>query len=207
MPTDNAAIVQRFIDDVINQGRYQVCDEIVAEDFVELDPLPGQRQGREGLKEVIAMMRSAFPDINWVTDESISSGDKVVTRFTWTGTQHGDFLGIPATGRPVSVKGVVIDRLVNGLMTDSRILMDTYGMMMQLGVIPPPADPAQTGGPSSHRRAGSFPTGTLRMRSGPGRVDQAAFCERIHCLDLMSYIFGEFFYTFIPKGLTLMAAG
>jgi len=136
---DNAAIVQRFIDEVINQGRYEVCDEIVAEEFLELDPLPGQRQGREGLKEVIAMMRSAFPDIHWVTDESISSGDKVVTRFTWTGTQRGDFPGIPATGRPVTVTGVVIDRLVNDRMTDSRILMDTFGMMTQLGVIPPPA--------------------------------------------------------------------
>lgn len=85
------------------------------------------------------MMRAAFPDIHWVTDESISSDEKVVTRFTWTGTQRGPFLGIPATARPVTVKGVVIDRLVNGLMTDSRILMDTFGMMMQLGVIPPPA--------------------------------------------------------------------
>ena len=139
MPSNNETIVHRFIDEVINQGRYEVCDEIVAEDFIELDPLPGQRQGREGLKEVIAMMRSAFPDIHWVSDETISSGDKVVTRFTWTGTHRGPFLGIPATGRPVTVKGVVIDRLVNGRMTDSRILMDTFGMMMQLGVIPPPA--------------------------------------------------------------------
>jgi len=139
MPTDNTAIVQRFVDEVINHGRYEVCDEIVDEDFIELDPLPGQRQGREGLKEVIAMMRAAFPDIHWVTDETISSGEKVVTRFIWTGTHNGPFLGIPATGRPVTVKGVVIDRLVNSRMTDSRILMDTFGLMMQLGVIPPPA--------------------------------------------------------------------
>jgi steroid delta-isomerase-like uncharacterized protein len=139
MPTDNAAIIQRFIDEVINQGRYEVCDEIVAQDFLELDPLPGQRQGREGLKEIIAMMRSAFPDIHWVINESISSGDKVVTRFNWTGTHRGDFLGIPATGRPVTVKGVVIDRLIESRMADSRILMDTFGLMMQLGVIPQPA--------------------------------------------------------------------
>jgi steroid delta-isomerase-like uncharacterized protein len=139
MHTDNAAIVQRFIDEVINHGRCEVCDEIVAEDFLELDPLPGQREGREGLKEIIAMMRSAFPDIHWVTNESISSGEKVVTRFTWTGTHRGDFLGIPATGRPVTVKGVVIDRLVESRMADSRILMDTFGLMIQLGVIPQPA--------------------------------------------------------------------
>ena len=85
------------------------------------------------------MMRAALPDINWVTEETISSGEKIVTRFIWTGTPSGPFLGIPATGRPVTVKGVVIDRLVNSRMTDSRILMDTFGMMMQLGVIPPPA--------------------------------------------------------------------
>jgi steroid delta-isomerase-like uncharacterized protein len=136
---DNTTIVQRFVDEVINQGRYEVCDEIVAEDFIELDPLPGQHQGREGLKEVIAMMRSAFPDIHWVNHEAIASGEKVVTRFTWTGTHRGPFLGLAATGRPVTVKGVVIDHLVDGRLTDSRILMDTFGLMVQLGAIPPPA--------------------------------------------------------------------
>lgn len=83
------------------------------------------------------MMRSGFPDMHWTIDEQVTSGEKVVTRFTWTGTHRGDFLGIRATGKPVAVKGVVIDRVVNGLMTDSRILMDTFGMMVQLGVIPP----------------------------------------------------------------------
>jgi steroid delta-isomerase-like uncharacterized protein len=64
---------------------------------------------------------------------------KVCTRFTWTGTHRGTFLGIPATGKHIAVKGVVIDRLEGGKMADSRILMDTFGMMQQLGVIPPPA--------------------------------------------------------------------
>ena len=132
----NKAVVERFVDEVINQGRLETADEIVALDFVELDPLPGQRQGREGLKEVIAMMRAAFPDIHWATEETVEQGEKVVSRFTWTGTHKGTFLGIPATGKGVSVKGVVIDRVVGGLMTDSRILMDTFGMLQQLGVVP-----------------------------------------------------------------------
>ena len=132
----NSSVIERFIGEVINQGRLEVADEIVAPDFVELDPLPGQRQGREGLKEVIAMMRSAFPDIHWVNEETIEEGEKVVSRFTWTGTHKGTFLGVPATGKRVSVKGVVIDRVVGGRMTDSRILMDSLGMMQQLGVIP-----------------------------------------------------------------------
>ena len=135
---ENQAIVERFLVEVLNQGRLATADEIVAENFVELDPLPGQRQGREGLKEIIAMLRTAFPDMHWSIEETIAAGEKVVTRFTWTGTQKGEFLGIPATGRAVSVKGVVIDRIVDGRMTDSRILMDNLGMMQQLGVIPPP---------------------------------------------------------------------
>lgn len=135
---ENIAIISRFLEEVINQGNLAAADEIVEENFIELDPLPGQRQGREGLKEIIAMMRAAFPDIHWVADETIAAGDRVVTRFTWTGTHHGSFLGIPPTGKHVTVKGVVIDRLAGGKMADSRILMDSLGMMQQLGVMPAP---------------------------------------------------------------------
>jgi steroid delta-isomerase-like uncharacterized protein len=132
---ENIAILGKFVEEVINQGRYEAADELVEENFVELDPLPGQQQGREGLKDLIRMMRLAFPDIHWVVEETMASGDKVVSRFRWTGTQRGDFLGIPATGRSVNVPGVVIDRLEGGKMADSRILMDTLAMMQQLGVI------------------------------------------------------------------------
>ena len=84
---------------------------------------------------MIREMRTSFPDMHWKAEEMIAEGEKVSTRFTWTGTQHGPFLGIPATGRHIVVKGVVIDRLVAGKMADSRILMDTLGMMQQLGAI------------------------------------------------------------------------
>jgi len=134
--SENVVVIARFLEEVINEGRLGQADELVAADFVELDPLPGQKQGREGLKEVIGMLRGAFPDIHWAVDETVASGDKVVTRFTWTGTHRGTFLGLPATGRNVSVKGVVIDRLAAGKMADSRILMDNFTMMQQLGVIP-----------------------------------------------------------------------
>jgi steroid delta-isomerase-like uncharacterized protein len=136
--TRNVVTVQRFVEEVINRGRLEAADELVHEDFVELDPLPGQRQGRQGLKDVIGMIRTGFPDIDWVIEETIASGDKVVTRFKWSGTHRGDFLGVPATGRKVTVHGVVIDRLSDGMMADSRILMNTLGLMQQLGVIPGP---------------------------------------------------------------------
>src|ERR1700722_7264363 len=133
---NNKAVIRKFLEEVINQNRMDRATDLVVEDFVELDPLPGQRQGREGLKEVLGMMRAAFPDIHWAVEEMVGEGDKVVTRFTWTGTHRGSFMGIPATGKSVSVKGVVIDQLEGGKMSNSRILMDSLGMLQQLGVGP-----------------------------------------------------------------------
>jgi steroid delta-isomerase-like uncharacterized protein len=135
---ENKKVIAAFVGDVINQGRLDRADYLVALDFVELDPLPGQQQGREGLKDVIGGMRAAFPDLRWVLDEVVAEGDKVVSRFTWTRTHRATFLGIPPTGRKVTVKGVVIDRLAEGKMADSRILMDSLGLMQQLGVLPTP---------------------------------------------------------------------
>ena len=131
----NKAVIVKFLDEVINQNRMDRADDLVAEDFVELDPFPGQQQGREGLKELLGMMRAAFPDMHWVVEEMVAEGATVVTRFTWTGTHRGVFLGVPATGRSVSVKGVVMDQLADGKMSHSRMLMDSMGMMQQLGVV------------------------------------------------------------------------
>jgi steroid delta-isomerase-like uncharacterized protein len=141
MSDSNKDVIKAFLEDVINQGRLERANDLVKEDFVELDPLPGQVQGREGLKAVIHALRSAFPDMHWVVNEMVAEGQKVVTRFVWTGTHRGVFLGIPATGRSVAVKGVVIDLLEDGRMSESRILMDTMGLMQQLGVIPSPPPP------------------------------------------------------------------
>ena len=82
--------------------------------------------------------RAAFPDLDFSIKEQIAEGEKVVSRFEWTGTHQQQFLGVPATGRPVQVWGVVIDRLEGGRIKDTRIIMDTLGLMMQLGVFPPP---------------------------------------------------------------------
>jgi len=142
MSAANKAVIQAFIEDVLNQRRLDRADDLVKENFIELDPLPGQEQGREGLKAILRMLWSAFPDMYWIVSEMVAEGEKVVTRFVWTGSHRGAFLGIPATGRSVEVKGVVVDRLEDGKMADSRILMDTMGLMQQLGVVPAPPAPA-----------------------------------------------------------------
>jgi steroid delta-isomerase-like uncharacterized protein len=136
MMLDNAAIVRGFADDVITQGNIEAAAQYVWEDVVEQVPLPGQGPALDGLKDVIRAMRAGFPDIVFAIQEQISEGDKVASRFEWTGTHRGEFLGIPATGRTVSVWGVVIDRLEDGRIKDTRIIMDTMGLMGQLGALP-----------------------------------------------------------------------
>jgi steroid delta-isomerase-like uncharacterized protein len=135
---NNNSVVRGFIDEVLNQGNIEEAGRFFWPDMVEQVPLPGQGPGLAGLKDVLRTLRTAFPDMHWTVEEQIAEGDKVVTRFEWIGTHRGEFLGVPATGRPVKVWGIVIDRLESGKIKDTRIIMDTLGLMMQLGVIPQP---------------------------------------------------------------------
>jgi steroid delta-isomerase-like uncharacterized protein len=135
---DNGAIVRDFVEETINRGRIDSTERFVWEDVVEQVPFPEQGPGVEGLKDVLRGFRAGFPDIHFAIEEQIAEGDKVLSRFEWTGTHRGEFLGVPATGRPVKVWGMVIDRLVDGRIKETRIIMDTLGLMMQLGAIPPP---------------------------------------------------------------------
>jgi steroid delta-isomerase-like uncharacterized protein len=134
---DNSTIVRDFVEETINQGRIDSAERFVWEDVVEQVPFPGQGPGAEGLKDVLRGMHTGFPDIHFAIEEQIDEGDKVLSRFEWTGTHRGEFLGVPATGRPVKVWGMVIDRLVDGRIKKTRIIMDALGLMMQLGVFPP----------------------------------------------------------------------
>jgi steroid delta-isomerase-like uncharacterized protein len=132
MAQDNASIIRGFVDEVITNGNIEAAARYVWEDVVEQVPLPGQGPGLDGLKDILRAMRSGFPDIVFSIQEQVAERDKVASRFEWTGTHNGEFLGIPATGRPVRVWGVVIDRLEDGRIKDTRIIMDTFGMMAQL---------------------------------------------------------------------------
>ena len=92
--------------------------------------------GREGLRQALRLFHDAFPDMHWAVEEQVAEGEKVVTRFTWAGTHRGEFLGIAPTGRRVEVWGVVIDVVRGGRFAESRIIMDTLGLMQQLGAVP-----------------------------------------------------------------------
>ncbi|MDQ3715404.1 MAG: ester cyclase [Actinomycetota bacterium] len=134
------ALLHRFVDEVIN-GRDldRALAELVAEDFVEQNPLPGQGPGRAGLGDVLAGMFAGFPDLRWDIQETVVEADRVASFSFWTGTHQGEFLGIPATGRTVKVEAWNLDRFQDGQLTESRIIMDVIGLLTQLGAIPAPA--------------------------------------------------------------------
>jgi predicted ester cyclase len=138
MSERNKARCREFLDRVLTGGDIEATGEYFAHDVVEEVPFPGQGPGLDGLKDTLVRLRSAFPDSKWTLEEQIAEGDKVLSRFVWSGTHQGEFLGIPPTHRPIAVWGMVIDRFAGEKIISTRILMDMFGMMMQLGVISPP---------------------------------------------------------------------
>jgi steroid delta-isomerase-like uncharacterized protein len=132
----NKARIREFIDKVLTAGEVDATGDYFHSDMVEEVPFPGQGPGLAGLKETLTRIRRAFPDSQWKVEEQIAEDDRVLTRFLWSGTHQGEFLGIPATNRTIRVWGMVIDRFEDRKVKSTRILLDTLSMMQQLGVLP-----------------------------------------------------------------------
>jgi steroid delta-isomerase-like uncharacterized protein len=132
----NKARIREFIDRVLTAGEVDATGDYFHSDMVEEVPFPGQGPGLDGLKETLTRIRRAFPDSQWKVEEQIAEDDEVLTRFLWSGTHQGEFLGIPATNRAIQVWGMVIDRFEDRKVKSTRILLDTLSMMQQLGVLP-----------------------------------------------------------------------
>jgi len=133
----NKAILRRYRQ-AHNQNDMAALDEIVAADIISHSALPGLPAGREGGKMAHQGSLAAFPDGRTTTDDLVAEGDKVVERFTFVGTQKGDFLGVPATGKQIRVTGMSIFRIANGKIVEHWGENDAMGLLMQLGVLPAP---------------------------------------------------------------------
>lgn len=134
---DNKALVRKFYD-LFNSGNIDGLDAIVAADVVDHNPSPGQAAGLPGLKQSLQFFRSVLPDMNVKIEDLIAEGDKVVDRVTGTGTQKGQFLSIPPTGKQVSLPAIDIYRIANGKIVEVWHIEDLFGLMAQLA----PAAPA-----------------------------------------------------------------
>ena len=135
---DNKAVVRRFYEEVMNQKKRAVLDEVFDLNVVDHFAPPGTPGGLEGARQTLGMFLSAFPDLHFTVEDLIAEGDKVVARATLSGTQQGTFMGIPATGKHVTMTGIEINRFEGGKSVEHWVEMDTLGLMQQLGVIPPP---------------------------------------------------------------------
>lgn len=133
----NKAIIRRYRE-AHNQNNMDVLDDIVAADLTSHSHLPNVPPGREGGKMVHQGSLASFPDGHTTTNDLIAEGDKVVERFTFVGTHKGEFLGIPATGKQITVTGMSIFRLTNGKIVEHWGENDAMGLLMQMGVLPAP---------------------------------------------------------------------
>lgn len=141
MSEENKAMARRFYSELASQGDLSLAGELVAEDFVDHNPPgPGIPPGREGLKQVFAGFRSAFPDMRMTIEDQVAEGDKVVSRATVSGTHLGDFMGMPATGKTFSIGVVDIYRFEDGKIAERWGEADFMGMMQQLGLAPTPGE-------------------------------------------------------------------
>jgi len=137
MSEELKAISRRLIEEVWNKGDLDVVDELIASDYVFHDPAAPEVRGPEGLKQLVSMYRTAYPDLHFTIEDQIAEGDKVANRWTATGTHQGELMGIPATGEQVTTTGISITRYEAGKAVAEWANWDTLGMLQQLGVIPP----------------------------------------------------------------------
>jgi len=138
----NKAVYRRFIEEGFNQGRLAALDEVLASTYVNHSAPPGVPSGAEGVKQIITLFRSAFPDFRIEIHEQVAEGDIVSSRATFRGTHRGPLFGIPATGRQVTMPGLSMVRVANGQIQEGWIQNDVLGLLQQLGATTLPAPPA-----------------------------------------------------------------
>lgn len=134
----NKRVMEKFVR-FINTGDVSLGENIISPDVVFYAPTsPEPMCGFKGYTDILDMMRGAMPDVKWEVEEIIAEGDKVMIRFTMSGTQTQPFMGMPATGKPIRVTAMNIYELKNGLIIREHGLPDLFSMLIQLGVLPVP---------------------------------------------------------------------
>ena len=135
---ESKTIVRRFWG-IWEEGNIDLVDELLAPDYINHTPAsPDQPTGPEGVKGVVAMFRSAIPDLRVVVEDMIAEGDKVAVRYTLEGTHEGELFGVPPTGQRLSIKSISVERVSDGRIREHWRVTDSLDMMQQLGAIPTP---------------------------------------------------------------------
>lgn len=132
----NKALVRRAYDELLDQGNFDIIEDLVHDEYVDDTNPPGWATDRGGLLRLCVYFRSAFPDIKVTFDDVVAEGDTVMHRQTMRGTHLGEFFGIPPTGCRVAVTGSHLWRIKDGRLVEHQANNDDLGLLRQLGVIP-----------------------------------------------------------------------
>jgi steroid delta-isomerase-like uncharacterized protein len=124
--------------DLVNAGQVDQIGELVTEDYIEHDPVPGQGTGREGAIDRFSILVGALAP-HFTVEDVIAAGDRAVVRWTNAGTHVGEFAGIPATGGTFTISGIDIYRVDDNLLAEHWHVVDQLSMLAQLGLLPQPA--------------------------------------------------------------------
>jgi predicted ester cyclase len=138
MPTAQSA-VRRVFEEAFNQGDQAAVDELGFTRHFPPAASRGAPHGPRSLNSLSAMVRTAFPDLQWAIEGEIQEGDTFAAHWKMRGTPLGSFLGNPPTGRPIAAQGIIFVRIENGRLVEDWTLIDQLSILQQLGLIPPPA--------------------------------------------------------------------
>lgn len=136
MSEDLKTMAKRFNDEVLSKGDLGVLDELVADDFVEHEEMPGLPEGKAGIEAFVTSLRAAFPDLMVETLAVVTEGDEVWCHSRCSGTHQGEFAGVPATGNAVSITMIDRIRVRGGQAVEHWGVTDQLALMTQLGVVP-----------------------------------------------------------------------
>lgn len=136
MTTHIQLIAERIPLEIINSGKFGLIDELMSTDFIDHSPQPGVAPTREGLKQSLMALKTAFPDLRYTIEGSVACGDEIVHRLSATGTMTGEFMGMAPTGKSATWTEIHIGRGVNGRLTEHWSVIDQLGMLVQLGIVP-----------------------------------------------------------------------
>jgi predicted ester cyclase len=131
---ENKKIVRRY-QEIYNSNDLEALGEVVSEDLLTPKIMPGIPSGMEGAKAAHRIMLAGFPDYQTVIDDLVAEGDKVVARITMSGTNTGNFMGIPPTRKRVSFTGIYIARIANGKIVEHWGEEDSISLLQQLGAL------------------------------------------------------------------------
>jgi len=125
----NKELVRRFYAEAINDRDLDAVDRLLGEDFTH----DGERRGRAGQRQAVAAFLDGFSDLRNEILLILAEDDLVAAHQRWTGTQDGEFLGFPPSGRPVEFTSTAVLRIADGLIVAAWDQVDLLGLTQQLG--------------------------------------------------------------------------